>query len=269
MQIQFITSIGTRYLDTNGVWQSSVQNLTIDDTALKYSTYSKDIPPYIVTNLGGTTTYFGLLKFKIIADVSGHSIHARNFIIQRGTSQVKYIEYTYNPEDAAGSTLKVFEQPYGNNYPTLYDYSINKGVLCDSSGKFYKGWSSSTATNYPLGSLDLVGWIAAQNVRNLSQNVATLECDLGTFKDTSKGYVYLDKVFTTTDTITGNLSYQGKKFMINRLTQNSYVNEVNSVQLMEVSQGEITGLFPFLPTYITDTGQLGPFWNFQLNIITS
>jgi hypothetical protein len=266
LQIQLITSLGTRYLDTNKVWQTTAQTILLNDTNNQYSNYSIDIPPYIYSG----TTYFGYLKFIIISNVSGYSIKLRNFIIQRGSSNVKYIEVNYNPSNANSSTLKVFEQPYGNNYPTLYDYSINKGVLCDSSGKFLKTWYSSTSTDYPSGATDLVTWITYQNIRNLNKNVATLECDLGSFKDSSIGYVYLDKVFTTYDTISGNLSYSNKNFIINRLTQNAYNNEVNSIQLIEVAEGQILPSPWFLvPNYITDTSQLGPFWNFQFNIITS
>jgi hypothetical protein len=93
--------------------------------------------------------------------------------------------------------------------------------------------------------------------------VATVECDLGEHIS-SGAFVYLDKVFTTTDTVTGNLSYTGKKFIMNRVSQNSYVNELNSVQLIEVSVAEINAFI--IPNYITDIGQLGPFWIGQFNI---
>ena len=106
-----------------------------------------------------------------------------------------------------------------------------------------------------------------QNIRNVNKNIATVEGDLGAFKS-STGYVYLDKVFTTTDTTTGNLSYTGKKFIINRLTQNAYIDETNSIQLIEVdNSSEIYGPFFFIvPNYISDKGILGPFWNLKLNI---
>jgi hypothetical protein len=51
---------------------------------------------------------------------------------------------------------------------------------------------------------------------------------------------------------------------MNRVSQNAYVNELNSVQLIEVSVAEITAFI--IPNYITDTGQLGPFWIAQFNI---
>jgi len=262
LQITVNTSLGLRYLDTNGVWQSSVQNLTIDATNNVFSTYSKDIPAYIVSNV----PIFGYLKFKILCDTSGQSTTLKNFIIQRGDSQVKFIEANFVADNTIQSTLQVFEQPYGNNYPTVYNYSSNKGVLCASDGTFLKDWYSSSTMGTPNFATDLITYITYQNIRNLNKNVATVECDLG--EHTSDvGFVYLDKVFTTTDIVTGNLSYSGKKFILNRVNQNANVNELNSVQLIEVSNAQILEPpFLIIPTYITDTGQLGPFWNFQFNI---
>jgi hypothetical protein len=259
LQITLNTSGGLRYLDTNGQWQSSVQNLTIDDNDASYSTYNKDIPPYFVSSVA----IFGYLKFKIICNASGESTALRNFIIQRGDSEIKFIEANFVADNTIQSTLQVFEQPYGNNYPTNYTYSSNKGVLCASDGTFLENWYSSCPSGTPLGAVDLITFMTYQNIRNLNKNVATVECDLG--EHTSDvGFVYLDKVFTTTDTVTGNLSYTGKKFIMNRVNQNAYVNELNSVQLIEVSVDYIEAFI--IPNYITDSGQLGPFWLAQFNI---
>ena len=67
----------------------------------------------------------------------------------------------------------------------------------------------------------------------LNKNIATLEGDLGAF-DSPVGMVYLDKVYEVQDLSTNALTYDGKKFMINRLTSNPYINQVNSIQLIEV-----------------------------------
>ena len=258
LQITINTSGGLRYLDTNGQWQSSVQNLTVNPSE-NYTTYTRDIPPYIVSSVA----IFGYLKFKIICDVSGQSTILQNFIIQRGDSEVKFIEANFVADNTIQSTLQVFEQPYGNNYPTNYTFSSNKGVLCASDGTFLENWYSSCPSGTPLGAVDLITFMTYQNIRNLNKNVATVECDLGEHISNT-GFVYLDKVFTTTDTVTGNLSYTGKKFIMNRVSQNSYLNELNSVQLIEVSVAEIEAFI--IPNYITDAGQLGPFWLAQFNI---
>ena len=258
LQITLNTSGGLRYLDTNGQWQTTLQNITINPSE-NFTTYTRDIPPYFVSSVA----IFGYLKFKIICDASGQSTSLQNFIIQRGDSEVKFIEANFVADNTIQSTLKVFEQPYGNNYPTTYNYSSNKGVLCASDGTFLENWYSSCPSGTPLGAVDLITFMTYQNIRNLNKNVATVECDLGEHIS-STGFVYLDKVFTTTDTVTGNLSYNGKKFIMNRVSQNAYVNELNSVQLIEVSVAEVSAFI--IPNYITDTGQLGPFWIAQFNI---
>ena len=258
LQITLNTSGGLRYLDSNGQWQTTLQNITIDPSE-NFTTYSRDIPPYFVSSVA----IFGYLKFKIICNASGESTAVRNFIIQRGDSEIKFIEANYVADNTIQSTLQVFEQPYGNNYLTTYTYSSNKGVLCASDGTFLKDWYSSCPSGTPLGAIDLIVFMTYQNIRNLNKNVATVECDLG--EHTSDvGFVYLDKVFTTTDTVTGNLSYTGKKFIMNRVSQNAYENQLNSVQLIEVSVAEIEAFI--IPNYITDAGQLGPFWLAQFNI---
>ena len=258
LQITLNTSGGLRYLDTNGQWQTTLQNITINPSE-NFTTYSRDIPPYFVSSVA----IFGYLKFKIICDASGQSTSLQNFIIQRGDSEVKFIEANFVADNTIQSTLKVFEQPYGNNYPTTYNYSSNKGVLCASDGTFLENWYSSCPSGTPLGAVDLIVFMTYQNIRNVNKNVATVECDLGEHISSGE-FVYLDKVFTTTDTVTGNLSYTGKKFIMNRVSQNAYVNELNSVQLIEVSVAEVSAFI--IPNYITDTGQLGPFWIAQFNI---
>ncbi len=113
--------------------------------------------------------------------------------------------------------------------------------------------------------LSPIQYLAYQYIKIYQRNIATLEADLGTIKGTN-GYVYLDKVFTVTDSTLGSLSYNGKKFTANRLTLSPYADETNSVQLIEINYDE--SLLILIPTYVTDIGQLGPFWylNFNTNL---
>ena len=264
-QVKLITNSGTLYLNSSGEWTSlTTAYITIPQTTdNNYNNFSVNIPIYLPLS----SPKMGYLQVKILCNSNG-SITARNFILQRGAADqndIKYIVSNYNTSVGQDSTLKIFEQPYGNNYPSSFNYSSNKGVLCNIDGEKLSVWYSSAITNIPLGAIDLVSFMNYQNIRNFNNNVATLECDLGAFKDESVGYIYLDKVFTVTDTTTGNLSYTGKKFIPNRLTQNAYSNEVDSVQLIEVSDREIPDA-PIFATYVTDTAQLGPFWFTNINI---
>ena len=108
-----------------------------------------------------------------------------------------------------------------------------------------------------------MSFLAYQYIKIYQRNIATLEADLGAIKGTN-GYVYLDKVYTVTDSTTGDLSYNGKKFTANRLTLSPYADETNSVQLIEIFYDE--NLLILFPSYVTDAGQLGPFWNLNFDI---
>ena len=68
----------------------------------------------------------------------------------------------------------------------------------------------------------------------LNKNIATLEGDLGNY-NSDNGMIYLDKVYDVQDASTNALSYNNKKFLINRLTSNPYFSQVNSIQLVEIT----------------------------------
>ena len=68
----------------------------------------------------------------------------------------------------------------------------------------------------------------------LNKNIATLEGDLGAISGTN-GFIYLDKTYTIQDSSTNALSYNGKKFLINRLTSNPYMDETSQIQLLEIT----------------------------------
>jgi len=49
------------------------------------------------------------------------------------------------------------------------------------------------------------------------------------------GLIYLANTYTITDSATNALSYNGKKFLLNRVTPNLYINQNNSTQLLEIT----------------------------------
>jgi hypothetical protein len=76
--------------------------------------------------------------------------------------------------------------------------------------------------------------IARQYSNLLSKNFGTLEADLGTFQ-TEKGLNYLDKVYLVTDPNTTPLTYDGKKFLLNRASVIPQIDEVDSMQIIEIT----------------------------------
>jgi hypothetical protein len=77
--------------------------------------------------------------------------------------------------------------------------------------------------------------LLARELSNLlSKNYATLEGDLGETYN-AFGLIYLANTYTVTDSATNALSYNGKKFLLNRVTPNLYINQNNSLQLLEIT----------------------------------
>lgn len=254
------TGSGNKYLDNNGDWQiSSSTYITFPawDGTNDWGKFSLTIPPFLI-GLFSTTFLMGYLNVKIL--VENNSTELRNFVLTQDQTDVEYAVIS-NATSEEKSTLKVFEVPYGQIYPNSAGQQVlTLGSLYNSSGLFLKNWDFEFML---IGGSEALTNLAYQYIKTYQRNIATLEADLGSIA-ADNGYVYLDKVYTVADTSTGNLSYNGKKFVLNRQTTNSYYNQVNGVQLIEIYYDEEFILL--IPQYITDTGQLGPFWNLQLNI---
>lgn len=269
VQVQLIISpTNIKYLDSGGTWETNPRTITLPASASgKFENFTLDIPDYSTV----IQTFFGRLKVKIIADTNGATTTVRNFNLQLAEREVKYVEVVYNPEDLPASTQKVYEQPYGNTYPTAFvgivnvEMIINKGCFYDENEMYLKNWSTVVSGDL-IGAPVLITFMTYQQLKLSNKTIATLEADLGNFKSTN-GYIYLDKTFSVSDSTGGNLSYDGKKFMINRMSLNSYQDETTSIQFIEVTNyGDYPFAFFLIPNYIMDTGALQPFWDIQLNV---
>jgi hypothetical protein len=256
------TGSGNKYLNGSGAWvTSSATYITFPawDGKTDWATFSLSIPPFLV-GVFSTTFLMGYINVKIRCD-SGSTL-IRNFQLRQGETEVKYavVQRSSSPDK---TTAEVYEQPYGQIYPNSAGQQVlTFGSLFDSSGIFLRSWNFLN-TGIIIGGGIPVDFLAYQYIKIYQRNIATLEADLGAIKGTN-GYVYLDKVFTVTDSTTGDLSYNGKKFTANRLTLSPYVDETNSLQLIEIYYDD--SILILFPSYITDVGQLGPFWNLNFDI---
>jgi hypothetical protein len=258
------TGSGNKYLDNSGNWQTNSNTYITFPAATEvndYTTYTLQIPPFY-SNFALKTFLMGYINVKIRCDAG--STLLRNFRLVQGETEVKYA-VIQNSTSTDKSTAEVFEQPYGQIYPNSAGQQVlTYGSLFNSAGVFLTNWNFFDI-GLVVGNVLPIGFLATQYIKIYQRNIATLEADLGAIKGTN-GYVYLDKVFTVTDTSTGSLSYSGKKFTANRLTLSPYADETNSLQLMEVYYDN--SLLFLVPNYITDVSQLGPFWyvNFDINL---
>ena len=256
------TGSGNKYLDNSGNWQTSSATYITFPAATQgkdYDTFTLQIKPFY-SNFALKQFLMGYINVKIRCDAGSTTL--RNFKLVQGETEVKYA-VIQNSTTTDKSTAEVFEQPYGQIYPNSAGQQVlTYGSLFNSAGVFLTNWNFFDI-GLVVGNILPIGFLATQYIKIYQRNIATLEADLGAIKGTN-GYVYLDKVFTVTDSSTGNLSYNGKKFTANRLTLSPYADETNSVQLMEVYYDD--SLLFLVPNYITDVSQLGPFWYVNLDI---
>ena len=127
------------------------------------------------------------------------------------------------------SLTKDFESSLGiyrSDIPYCY------GALFYSNGAPITAWYrySHLGTTYP--SLPI---LVARELSNLfNRNYATLEADLGE-TITSSNVIYLNNTYSITDSATNALTYNGKKFLLNRTDVNLYINQENNLQLLEIT----------------------------------
>ena len=224
------------------IWITYAGNGTAVSPSSAWSSYSKE---FSLISPAVTTPIEGYVRVNIfVDDYNGgvSNINVRGLSITQSLLDTKSLRVTRYVSDVI-STTKELEQPYGfwtisllkNNY---------KGVLFDNNSNYLVNWYKKGFTEtYPT----LQELIALQYSNVLNKNFGTLEGDLGTFQ-TEKGLNYLNKNITITDASTNALSYNGKKFLMNRASITPYMDEVNSIQLIEITNAnnESTAIVEYL-----------------------
>ena len=230
----------TWYYNQTNTWQTTstyifinyAGNGTAVSSTSAWSSYSKE---FSLISPAVTTPIEGYVRVNIFVDDYNGSIsniNVRGLNVTQSLLDTRSLRVTRYISDVI-STTKQLEQPYGfwtislvkNNY---------KGVLFDSSNNYLKNWyKQGFGSTY--GNLQEL--IALQYSNLLNKNFGTLEGDLGTFQ-TENGLNYLNKNITITDASTNALSYNGKKFLMNRASITPYMDEVNSIQLIEITNAD-------------------------------
>lgn len=178
----------------------------------------------IVTFIANTATYFGGDIKNVKITQSPNKLTALDVKRQIGEDNV---------------IVKSIELPYGLYHPPYTSWDGGNNNFGALFNLFLTGFFGGSLINwYRYGKpaeqfYDLHSLIVRQYSNLLNRNIATLEGDLGNY-NSNNGLVYLDKTYTIQDASTNALSYNNKKFLMNRLTMNTYNSEVNSIQLIEV-----------------------------------
>jgi hypothetical protein len=230
------------YLTNDFKWSPTI--VSIDVIAEREEQFEKktiNIPLGQVVTTGPLLEvgYFGHIIIKFIADSADYNGgKIRNIKITQTPNQLTALDIK-RQIGQNNVIVKTIDIPYGLYHPPFTSWNggnNNTGALFNLTlTGFFNGslinwyrYGFAAEEFYQLHSL-----IIRQYSNLLNKNIATLEGDLGNYQSTN-GLVYLDKTYTVQDSSTNALSYNGKKFLINRLTLDTYNSQVNSIQLIEV-----------------------------------
>jgi hypothetical protein len=232
-----ITNISYWYNSSNN-WETTPQFLEVFKTDEgNYTNYSLKV---LINSENSPTggALKGFVKLKFLVDGGTpfpkyESISIRSVSIIQNYTTIRSLDVT-RQVGSENTTIREIEQPYGS-FLNSFAVNNNVGNLVNSAGISYQNWYRYPDTTNVFELLPML--IARQYSNLLNKNFGTLEADLGAFK-TAKGLNYLDKVYTVQDASTNALSYNNKKFMLNRGNIIPQVDEVVSFQLIEITNDD-------------------------------
>jgi hypothetical protein len=223
------------YLKSDGTWTTVSSYIDVaSTTGTSFDSKSITLPLGEQITSSGTLVVQGYVNcsfFVINQGSTNKAASIMNFQLKQSTGNLKQVVVTRSIND--NQISKSIDLTYGLIYPNLFVYKNDNYVnrLSDVNGTILTGWYRYGKPSESFANLPQL--IIRQYSNLLNRNIATLEGDIGNYTS-SVGMVYLDKVYEIQDASTNALSYNGKKFLINRLTTNPYLSEVNSIQLIEV-----------------------------------
>jgi hypothetical protein len=231
--ISILVGSTTYYLNDSDEW---ITTETFRDsgggTNLGYETKTISIPLGI--SVGGTIRYEGYVNVEFRAVDGAPGGFLRNIKLTQNTPAIQAVVITRKIEEtnAVGKSIDI---PYGIVYEpsnTINDLYNNVGLLVDEDRNPLTNWYSYS---YPALTYESLPYLIMRQYSNLlNRNIATLEGNLGAYESTA-GLIYLDKIYMVEDSSTGAMTYNGKKFLINRLDLDAANVQVASIQLVEIT----------------------------------
>jgi hypothetical protein len=229
------------YLRNDSKW--STTSTIIDVTAAKeliYESKTINIPLGLVADTSPfLNVYFGHIIVTFVANTATYvGGDIKNIKVTQSPNQITALDVKRQiGEDNV--IVKSIDLPYGLYHPPFTSWDGGNNNFGALFNLFLTGFFGGSLINWyrydkPAEQFyDLHSLLIRQYSNLFNRNIATLEGDLGNYKSLN-GLVYLDKTYTVQDASSNALSYNDKKFLINRLTMNTYDSEVNSIQLIEV-----------------------------------
>jgi hypothetical protein len=229
------------YLRNDSKW--STTSTIIDVTAAKeliYESKTINIPLGLVADTSPfLNVYFGHIIVTFVANTATYvGGDIKNIKVTQSPNQITALDVKRQiGEDNV--IVKSIDLPYGLYHPPFTSWDGGNNNFGALFNLFLTGFFGGSLINWyrydkPAEQFyDLHSLLIRQYSNLFNRNIATLEGDLGNYKSLN-GLVYLDKTYTVQDASSNALSYNDKKFLMNRLTMNTYDSEVNSIQLIEV-----------------------------------
>ncbi len=233
LYVYVLSGSTTYYLNSSNEWQTGETFRDINGgTYLDYETYTLDIP--LGYDSIDEIAYEGYLNIEFWAVDGAPGGYLRNIIMTQKTPKIEGVIIGRQIEET-NSVGKSLDIPYGmvyNQANTLNVLYNNVGLFVDSNRDPIINWYRY---GKPEESFDyLPNLIMRQYSNLLNRNIATLEGNLGAYESTA-GLLYLDKVYEVEDESTGAMTYNGKKFLMNRMDLNAEAVQIGSIQLVEVT----------------------------------
>jgi hypothetical protein len=225
-------SIGQKfYVDSSGVWGAPGVVNTFDvnytgASVFQTITYNYELGAF---NIGGTNyNVEGYFRVEFECVVAGtvylrypHATPSSN-ALPSSLLITRYITTTSSLTRELDSSLGIYRADIPNCYGALF-YSDFSPIT-----SWYRyGHAAESFASLPI--------LLAREFSNLlNRNYATLEGDLGKTFD-ANGLIYLSSTYSVTDSGSSALSYNGKKFLLNRISAIPYIDQSTSIQLLEIT----------------------------------
>lgn len=241
------------YLNSSSNWQlgSASININYSSDGNTWQSISQEIP---LGNIRISSTLYDITGYLTVAFFSPSGGYNGGYvrnpkIVQNGTAiEELIVRRTIGTNTSLNKEIISSLGLYKSNIINCY------GALFNAAGNSWNNWYRFGHGTESFSSLPML--LARQYSNLLNKNFGTLEGDLGMaiYDETLyiKTFIYLHNTILVQDSTTNQLSYDGKKFLINRLNTNTYNDQVNSLQLIEISDEDNTSVEKI--TWVGDAG---------------
>lgn len=202
------------YTAGSDVWQTITYNLQLGNFNISGTNYN--VEGYLRVKFDFTSAgYNATLKLRNPNATQSSTALPSSLIATRYTTTTNSLTKDFE------SSLGIYRSDIANCY----------GALFYSNGSPITSWYRYSHIGITYASLPI---LIARELSNLfNRNYATLEADLGNTFDNS-GLIYLSNTYTVIDSLSSPLTYDGKKFLLNRISSIPYIDQSTNIQLLEI-----------------------------------